>query len=70
MAKNNLGPKTGTFEPPSSIKYNENLVEDKKLFRINLLYHCLHALTHDIIEAHEKKDEEKMNELISEFRRL
>ena len=65
MIKHNLGPKTGTFEPPSV-----NRVEDKNLFKLNILYELLYSLTSDIIKAYEKNDKGKMEELISEFNRI
>jgi hypothetical protein len=76
MPQNNLGPKTGTFEPPSEHKYKEPFLWDtvKKMHgeisKSDKAYENLYALTAELIHAYERNDKSDIDRLIKEFRNL
>ena len=75
MTHKNLGPKTGTFEPPSHTEYekkelinkiNDSLCED--LDKLNTSYSELYNLMMDMVIAYESKNDKEMKILIKEYR--
>jgi hypothetical protein len=76
MTCKNLGPKTGTYEPPS---LQTNTPSDlwgtvakihAEIGKSDKAYENLYALTAELINAYERKDEDDIKRLIKEFREL
>ena len=72
MGHKNLGPKTGTFEPPSLNEYRNFLITDisMKIDSKDTKYKNLHSLTKELICAYERNDKEDIERLIKEFNSL
>jgi len=77
MPQNNLGPKTGTFEPPSENKYSRepHLWDTVKKMHEEMLakekdYRNVFKLTKELISAYERGDKEEIARLIKEFEEI
>lgn len=73
MTHKNLGPKTGSFEPPSECTFDKPRVTKKLLDEIGKMdskYEDLFHLTAELIMAYERKDKKDIDRLIKEFREI
>lgn len=77
MTHKNLGPKTGSFEPPSYNDYKKERVFKKindtlcaDLENVTDRYHSLFNLMTDFVVAYERGDDKKIKILIKEYRKL